>query len=229
MTEWKLSIQSMILNLAKKTIRNIGTSLLLGFLISCSPTKEVSKYDSVRGKLIETGIASWYGPNFEGKLTANGEIFNSSELTAAHRTLSFGSIVRVVNKNNGLSVTVRINDRGPYASNRIIDLSKKAASEISMIRSGIAKVDLFILTATKLPIDLKKPHYTVQIGSFKNRNDAVQVKASIRNSRIVKAKVRGETYYRIYVGLFDSVDEAKELKSDLQNNSISGLVKQTEN
>ena len=85
-----------------------------------------------------SGLASWYGPGFQGRRTANGEKFNTHALTAAHKTLPFGTWVRVVNKRNGRSVVVRINDRGPYVRGRIIDLSHAAARAIGF--SGTAKV-----------------------------------------------------------------------------------------
>ena len=91
------------------------------------------------------GIASWYGPNFAGRRTANGEIFDPSQLTAAHRTLPFGTHVRVTNLENGRSVVVRINDRGPFKAGRIIDLSQAAANEVGMIGSGTAQVHVEII------------------------------------------------------------------------------------
>ena len=91
------------------------------------------------------GIASWYGKDFNGNLTANGEIYDMGKLTAAHRELPFNTKVRVTNLNNNKSVVVRINDRGPFVKNRIIDLSKKAASMIDMVDSGISMVKLSIL------------------------------------------------------------------------------------
>ncbi|MCC5900210.1 MAG: septal ring lytic transglycosylase RlpA family protein [Phormidium sp. BM_Day4_Bin.17] len=93
----------------------------------------------------EQGIASWYGPGFEGNQTANGEIFNSQDITAAHLELPFGTHVRVTNLNNGRSLVVRINDRGPYIGNRIIDLSAGAARELGMIHSGTAPVVVEVL------------------------------------------------------------------------------------
>ena len=91
------------------------------------------------------GKASWYGPKFHGRRTANGEIFNSNALTAAHRHLPFGTKVRVTNVRNGRSVIVRINDRGPFIKGRIIDVSAGAARKLNMIGSGIATVQLEIL------------------------------------------------------------------------------------
>ena len=91
------------------------------------------------------GQASWYGPGFHGRRTANGEIYNQNAMTAAHRHLRFGTRVRVTNLNNGRSVVVRINDRGPYAKGRVIDVSAAAARSLGMIRSGVAPVKVTIL------------------------------------------------------------------------------------
>jgi rare lipoprotein A len=88
----------------------------------------------------QAGVASWYGPGFHGRRTANGERFNTHDLTAAHRSLPFGTRVRVTNKTNGRSVVVRINDRGPYAGGRVIDLSNASAHAIGV--SGTAKVTI---------------------------------------------------------------------------------------
>src|SRR5690625_1463118 len=92
--------------------------------------------------MIGEGRASWYGPEFHGKRTANGETYNMNQLTAAHRTLPFNTRVRVDNLENGQSVIVRINDRGPYIGNRIIDLSREAATQLGMIRNETANVRL---------------------------------------------------------------------------------------
>ena len=91
------------------------------------------------------GNASYYGTRFHGRRTANGERFNMNAMTAAHKSLPFGTKVRVTNKRNGKSVVVRINDRGPYAHGRVIDLSKAAASRIGMLHSGTAPVKIDIL------------------------------------------------------------------------------------
>src|SRR5215218_2832809 len=95
---------------------------------------------SPQTEAFQSGKASWYGPGFHGRKTASGEAFNSGDLTAAHRTLPFGSRVRVVNKTTGRSVVVRINDRGPYAHGRIIDLSRASAQAIGL--NGVTSVAL---------------------------------------------------------------------------------------
>jgi rare lipoprotein A len=91
------------------------------------------------------GIASWYGPGFHGRQTANGERFNQNDLTAAHRSLPFGTRVRVTNTNNGRSVVVRINDRGPFSGGRVIDLSSAAAAAIGLKSSGVGPVSIEVL------------------------------------------------------------------------------------
>ncbi len=91
------------------------------------------------------GKASFYGSEFNGRKTANGEVYDETALTAAHRTLPFGTVLRITNLQNGLSVIVRINDRGPFHPDRVIDLSKSAAEEIDLIRYGIADIEAEIL------------------------------------------------------------------------------------
>jgi rare lipoprotein A len=94
-------------------------------------------------KPLQKGVASWYGPGFHGKKTANGERFNTNDLTAAHKTLAFGTQLRVTNERTGKSVVVRINDRGPYAHGRVIDLSKAAAQAVGI--EGVGQVTLAAL------------------------------------------------------------------------------------
>jgi rare lipoprotein A len=101
---------------------------------------------------VETGVASWYGPGFHGKSTANGERYDQADRTAAHRTLQMPSIVRVTNLDNGLSTVVRINDRGPFARSRVIDLSRTAAQEIDIVRNGTGRVRIEQLTAESLAV-----------------------------------------------------------------------------
>lgn len=112
-----------------------------------SPYKIKGKkyYPAVDYGYNKKGIASWYGPNFHGKLTANGERYNQNDLTAAHKTLPLPSIVRVTNLENGKSLIVRVNDRGPYAHGRIIDMSKRAAELLAFKNKGIAKVRVQVL------------------------------------------------------------------------------------
>nr|WP_315360731.1 septal ring lytic transglycosylase RlpA family protein [Neisseria bacilliformis] len=112
-----------------------------------SAVKKADKTEQT-AKFSQTGKASWYGPGFHGKKTANGERFDMNTLTAAHRTLPISSRVRVTNLANGKSVVVRINDRGPYHGNRVMDLSKAAAQELGFIRTGTAQVKIEPLAPT---------------------------------------------------------------------------------
>ncbi len=132
----------------------------------------------------ETGQASWYGGKFQGRQTANGEIFDTNKLTAAHKTLPFGTVVKVTNLHNNKSVEVRINDRGPFIEGRIIDLSKAAADAIEMTARGVATVRLEIVsspaenaagTAQISPVPSKyetDSGFIVQIASFSKLDNA---------------------------------------------------------
>jgi rare lipoprotein A len=101
---------------------------------------EMEETDDSELEIVDEGVASFYGSQFAGRRTANGEVFDPNAMTAAHPSLPFGSELRVTNAHNGESVVVRVNDRGPFTGGRVIDLSKAAAQEIGMIRSGTAPV-----------------------------------------------------------------------------------------
>ncbi|MBN1859313.1 septal ring lytic transglycosylase RlpA family protein [Candidatus Bipolaricaulota bacterium] len=98
------------------------------------------------GPYYEIGVASWYGPGFDGNFTANGEVYDMYGISAAHKTLPFGTVVEVVELDTGNRVVVRINDRGPFVEGRIIDLSRGAAEELGIINKGITEVGLRILS-----------------------------------------------------------------------------------
>ena len=106
---------------------------------------EIAHHTKRKYAKITDGVASWYGPGFHGRISANGEIYDQNALTAAHKTLPFDSVVRVTNLRNGRSVVVRINDRGPYVGERIIDLSAAAARKIGMINKGVDRVRVELL------------------------------------------------------------------------------------
>ena len=125
----------------------------------------------------ETGIASWYGPNFHGKKTANGEDYNQNDLTAAHRTLPMPSAVRVTNLENGRSLVLRINDRGPFARGRIIDVSRRGAQLLGFEKNGVAKVRVDVL-----PDESRQLKLAAIIGS----GQQVRVAASPREAVVAK-------------------------------------------
>lgn len=184
------------------------------------------------GREIASGIASWYGPNFHGKLTANGETFNMNDLTAAHRTLPFNTHVRVENLDNGRMVDVRINDRGPYVGNRIIDLSRKSAQEVDMIDAGTANVRLYLLAEGDRPLtennSASRESFTVQLASFEREQEAVNHANQIEGARVEQVTIAEKTVYRVYYGVYRNPDDARDAQQSLSRNGINGFVKQIE-
>jgi len=179
------------------------------------------------------GNASWYGPDFHGKLTSNGERYNMYAMTAAHKTLPMNTIVRVTNRRNGLSAVVRINDRGPFVATRIIDLSKAAASKINMIGTGTAPVTLTILgfakkgriglipTKKELKYSIQKKsigNFALQIASFSKIYGAIRTQEKYDNtdgySTIIKdVRVNGVRMFKVWLKGFRSEKEARDYKS----------------
>jgi len=208
--------------------------VLLLIASSCGVIRRSSPPElSGSGRIIGSGIASWYGPNFHGKLTANGERYNMNDYTAAHKTLPFNTMVRVDNVENGKSVVVRINDRGPYIDNRIIDLSRKAAREIDMIGTGTTSVRLSVMREGDRPIDQQNisssETFTIQLAAFESESEANTKSSEITNSRVEKVTVEGRTIFRVYYGTYSNPQKAKLDLDRLQNKGIEGFVKQVEN
>ena len=126
----------------------------------------------------EEGIASWYGSKFHGRPTANGEIYNMHALTAAHPLLPFGTVVRVINLANGRQVDVRINDRGPFIDNRVIDLSYAAARALGMVEGGLTQVR--ILADPSVAVAMQ--YVSIQVGAFRNLRNAQTMRDHLRNN-----------------------------------------------
>jgi rare lipoprotein A len=151
----------------------------------------------------QDGIASWYGPYFHGKKTANGEIFNTYSMTAAHKSLPFGSIVRVISLENGKEVIVRINDRGPFAKDRIIDLSKAAASELDLLSKGTMNVKIILLEkGQNVYHKYENQNYNIQIASFKNENSALELLNNMKEKGfpvVIQKFESSEIYFRIII------------------------------
>ncbi|HKS05087.1 MAG TPA: septal ring lytic transglycosylase RlpA family protein [Gemmatimonadaceae bacterium] len=164
-------------------------------------------------RVSETGVASWYGPGFHGKPTASGEPFDQNDLTAAHRTLPLGTRVAVTNLGNGMTVRVRINDRGPFARDRIIDLSRAAAERISMIGPGTARVRVDVLDSPVRVDSIRAAVlYTLQLGSFSDRDNAERLReraAAFGDAAVVPVRLRNSTVYRVQVGAFTTRAQAE--------------------
>lgn len=163
----------------------------------------------------EEGIASWYGYPYHGRQAASGEIYNMYAMTAAHRTLPFGTQVKVHDLENDRDVTVRINDRGPFVEGRIIDLSYAAAQSMHML--GIARVRLEILGIE--PGNVMGAIFAVQVGAFKERTNAEQLKQRIESQFgpvIIQDFDRGDgVFYRVRVGHESTEGEARALAQKL--------------
>jgi len=174
-----------------------------------------------RHALTTEGIASWYGHPYHGRPTASGEIYNMYDMTAAHRTLPFGTQVKVHDLENGHDVTVRINDRGPFVKGRIIDLSYAAAQTMHM--PSIARVHIEILghgTGSAIP-----GIFAVQVGAFKDRNNAERLKARIEpqfGPVVIQDFDRGDgLFYRVRVGHASTEDAARALADSLRGANLA--------
>ncbi len=141
------------------------------------------------------GVASWYGGKFHGRLTSSGEVFDTNEMTAAHRTLPFGTLVKVTNLDNGKSAMVKINDRGPFVDGRIIDLSRAAAEQIDMIGTGIAPVSLDIVGFAT-----EKDMYAIQVGAYGMEKNAEKARLLLESAGfVVTIEVTGLNIARVLV------------------------------
>jgi len=138
-----------------------------------------SSNNSASGKVIssETGMSSWYGPPYHNRKGANGEIYNENAMTAAHRTLPMGSVVRVTNLATGQSATVKITDRGPFVHGRILDLSLAAAKATGVYRAGVAKVRVDVLSMPHADGNVGK--WCVQVGAFSKPGNATRLKSDL--------------------------------------------------
>jgi rare lipoprotein A len=162
----------------------------------------------------ERGVASWYGPGFHAQSTSNGERYDMYAMSAAHKTLPLPSYVQVTNLQNGRSVTVRVNDRGPFKDGRIIDLSYTAAAKLGMLKDGTAFVEVRAVSASEpqeTPITPTSALF-VQAGAFAAEANATKLVSDLRAQGIANAKVRadqveGRTLYRVRVGPVPSVLE----------------------
>lgn len=180
-----------------------------------------------QGRFFQEGVASWYGPGFAGRLTANGERFNPKVLTAAHKKLPFGSLVRVVNQDNGREVIVRINDRGPFVRRRVIDLSRAAAEEIGMVGPGVAPVRLYLIDEQEVqaaPEPTAAGPYTVQVGAFQESWRAHVLRAEIESFHPEVSIASDGVWHRVQVGLFMLRSEAEDLVRELAANGYQAAV-----
>ncbi len=171
----------------------------------------------------ETGIAAWYGKELHGKQTASGEFFDMNGLSAAHRTLPLGTLVRVTNLDNFKSITVRINDRGPFLKSRFLDLSYGAAKELGFVSQGTARVKIETVEAVRDP-----EQYTVQAAVFTEEDNARMLKERLNTRFGVVSIIPFETniarFYRVQVGTYTSEDRAEQAARKLTLEGLEPVV-----
>lgn len=189
---------------------------------------------------VEQGIASWYGPDFHGKRASNGDTYDMYKMTAAHKTLSLPAYVEVTNLVNGKRITVRVNDRGPFHENRIIDLSYVAAAKLDLIKTGTGMVEIRVIDPAN-PLAhrlINRPKQTsvrpasrpsprpainnmyVQLGAFSERENALRLQNHIqqklnRSVAVVTDQSQGQSLYKVRIGPILSVDTADQIVHEL--------------
>jgi rare lipoprotein A len=184
-------------------VRPIAAAALLGaaassllLLSGCRPRPR-----ALPPAAVQIGIASWYGGEFHGRTTSNGEVYDMHDLTAAHRTLPFGTLVEVTNLQNGRTVTVRINDRGPFVKGRIIDLSLAAARLLDLVGPGTAPVSLEVVREAVLPPGAAR--FSLQLGAFTVRENAERLAAELRRDfpevAIEMLQTPAQVYFRVRI------------------------------
>jgi rare lipoprotein A len=185
----------------------------------------------------QEGIASWYGEQFHGRRTSNGEIYDMNGISAAHKTLPLGTYVRVVNLANHRSLDVRINDRGPFVRGRIIDLSYGAAVKLGVAEPGTAPVEIVALGTPApgstgaqpayVPADYYNGNFTFQVGAFLDRENARRLIARLNgryeNAHIVTYDDGQRVFYRVRVGRCTTLDAADRYERSLANEGFSDV------
>ena len=171
----------------------------------------------------ETGLAGWYGKELHGKQTANRDVFDMFGLSAAHRTLPLGTVVHVTNLDNFKSITVKINDRGPFLKGRFLDLSYGAAKELGFVSQGTARVKIETVVAVRDPVQ-----FTIQAAVFTEEENARLLKERL-NTRfgvvsIVPFETNITTFYRVRVGAYASEDRAEQVAAKLMLEGLEPIV-----
>ncbi len=183
----------------------------------------------------QRGVASWYGSKFHGRKTSNGEIYDMYAMTAAHKTLPLGVHVRVTHLQNGRTVTVRVNDRGPFVAGRIIDLSYSAAKQLGIVDAGTAQVKVQALgyrqtdggqVSYRPPSSYDIGSFSVQVGAFSVSDNAYRLATRLRNqhgkAEVQTATVNGQQMYRVRVGDYRSLERAERAVVDFSSRGFPG-------
>ncbi len=184
-----------------------------------------NRYEPPRPKDVERGVASWYGKDFHGKPTASGVIYDMHGMTAAHRELPLGTVVDVENLENGRKVRVEVNDRGPFVNGRILDLSYGAAKKLGMADAGLAKVEIRIVRVGEgRSGPIRTARYTVQVGAFRDKANAVEVKRRIEHDHPDVELLTVDGWYRVRVGSFRKRSDAEDVRRRLAKAGFDAMV-----
>jgi rare lipoprotein A len=193
------------------------------------PPPATERQPAVAGAYTEEGVASWYGNPFDGRRTSDGEIYDMHQFTAAHRTLPFGALVRVTNLSNGMQTEVRINDRGPFVANRVIDLSLSAAQAIGMVGPGTAHVRLEMISGPNPQLGF----FGVQVGAFAVEANAeklrMQLSARYSPVSIVPFNSPNGNFFRVRVGRVPTEAAATEIATQLQAEQFTTFIVRLDN
>lgn len=198
----------------------LSFSALALFLSACGAPIRKADY---RVGYRETGLASWYGEDFHGRPTSSGEIYNMFDLTAAHKTLPLGTLLKVTEFQGGRTVKVKVNDRGPFVGDRILDLSFGAAQALGMVEAGLAEIQLEIVG--RAPVGRKRSggedRFLVQVGSYQIKENAMRMKEEVelhyQAVYIETYESRRETWHRVRIGPFRSERKAEAVARELHS------------
>jgi rare lipoprotein A len=201
--------------------------LLVGALAACSSTSKPTYFPGYPVGFVERGVASWYGPGFHGNKTANGERYDMHQLTAAHRTLPLGSIALVRSTSTGRQVTVRINDRGPFARGRVLDLSLAGAQALGMTGTGTDQIELRVVGYQGRAANMGV--LRVQVGSFSDQQNALNLlertKHFYSGGRVQTVDLSEGKRYRVQIGQFSTETQAEAAASRLESSlGLSAFV-----
>lgn len=193
--------------------------ILLGTLAACGGPPKPTYFPGYPVGFVERGVASWYGPGFHGNKTANGERYDMHKLTAAHRTLPLGSIAVVRSMSTGRQVTVRINDRGPFARGRVLDLSLAGAQALMMTGAGTGEIELQVIGYQGRTAEMGV--LRVQVGSFSDQQNALNLleraKQHYPGGRIQVVDLPEGKRYRVHIGQFSREAQAEAAASNLES------------
>ncbi len=183
-----------------------------------------TRIEKMESKGVQYGVASWYGGEFHGRATSSGEIYDMYQLTCAHNTLPLGTTVMVTNLENGRSLELKVNDRGPFVKERIIDVSYSAAQMLGMWAKGTAPVKVEVINLAAEPVQ----RFTLQVGSFTDETNAQrlaeQLRKSFENVHVATRETPTQKYHRVRVGQFDTREAALVIAEKLSQMGFKILV-----